>query len=180
MTASHKKPAKPAETEPSAPPPGSAAEYLTFEILAEPWCRFRLEDGTTLRVRYILLKMLRAPGETTSGLKSASVSSQILVAVEPTSEQRGGPGPIPPPEEVAKHIDREVAFESVDVAPSVYRFEKDRTLVVTTSLIRVRRTTLFGPDGDRIYQVETGSQVAVMGGPVRPPTQPPTPVTAPG
>ena len=179
MSRIQKKPVRPAEGGQATSSPGSAPEYLPFEILAEPWCRFRLEDGTTLRVRYILLKMLRAPGETTTGLKSASVSSQILVAVESTSDQRGAPGPIPSPGEVSSNIDREVAFESVDVAPSVYRFEKDRTLVVTTSLIRVRRTTLFGPDGDRIYQVETGSQVAVMGGPVKPPTQPPAPVTGP-
>ncbi len=143
--------------------------YLEFAILAEPWSRFRLADGTVLRLRFILLKILRNPGETSAGLRSAAVSSQVLVVVEPTAEHRGPPAPVPSPEVIAKHIDTDVAFESLEVSPSIYRFERDRTLVVTTSLIRVRRTTLFGPDGDGIYQVETGSQVAVMGGPMQPP-----------
>ena len=173
--------AKPRKGRPTPPVPptqvesqGLEPEYLPFEVLSEPWSRFRLEDGTNLRVRFILLKMLRAPGETPAGLKSASLSSQITVAVEPPAGLRGPPAPVPSPTEISQHIERDVAFESLDVAPSVYRFEKDRTLVVTTNLVRVRRTTLFGPDGDRIYQVETGSQVIVMGGPALAP-----PVTVP-
>lgn len=163
-----KKPGGPRKTKPQLT--GDAGpEYLDFDVFAEPWSRYKLEDGTNLRVRFVMLRMNRVQDAPTPALRGAAFSSSVLTVVEPPAENRGKPGRPPSGEEIEQHIDRDLTFEALAVAPSIYRFDKDRILVVDTKLVRARRTTLFGPDGDRVYQIVTGSQIAVMGAATPPP-----------
>jgi hypothetical protein len=161
--------AKKASTD--APPPRETAialnekDYIRFDPVSEPWNRFALADGTFLNVKFVLLKMIRAGDVAPDGLKQAQMASQIIVVVEAAPNYRGPPGPPLTPQEVESSIEAELAWQALNPAPSVYRFEGTRTLIASISLRRVRRSSRFGPDGDRAYIVETGTQIATMGGP---------------
>jgi hypothetical protein len=90
-----------------------------------------------------------------------------MFVVEPPEKFRGDIGGNHSPGEIAEHFEEEIAFQPITPAPSVYRFETSRMLVVTWNVTRVRRTDLYGLDGNRIYQVDSAAQVAIMGGPVQ-------------
>jgi hypothetical protein len=139
--------------------------FLPFDVIQEPWVAYQLSDGTRLRVRFVLLKLIQGDPVAPSGMKSAAVASQVLLAVESPDEFRGPPAPMPSPDQAKQEIESEVTFDAPPAPPSVYRFDQTRTLFVDTKLTRVSRTRLIGPDGDRIYQVETQSQLVVLGNP---------------
>lgn len=150
--------------------PGQSEErtYIPFEPIAEPWSTYALSDGSVLRIRFVLLKMRRTKGVSAELPHGAELSSQVLVAIEPMEQFRGRPSS---PAEISaadRHIEAEVGFETTLDAPAVYRFEGDRKLIVNSRPTKVQRTSVNGADGDRIYLVELGSEIAVMGGPTNP------------
>jgi len=145
---------------------GQASEFIPFEVVSEPWSRYELSDATLLRVRFVLLRLVRAPSQDPQRPHGATMNSQVLIAVEPPPQFRGGkPGPPLGPGQIEKTLGDDLAVTVVSDAPSVYRFEEDRKLVVNTRVVKVQRSSESGPDGDRLYWVGTQSEVAVLGGP---------------
>jgi hypothetical protein len=143
---------------------GRLSRFLPFEVVQEPWVSYSLSDGTRLRVRFVLLKLIQGEPVAPGGMKSAGVASQVLVVVESPDELRGPPGAMPASDQMSQAVEAEVMFDAPPAVPSVYRFDQNRTIVVETRLVKVSRTRLIAPDGDRIYQVETTAQVVIMGG----------------
>lgn len=144
----------------------NARDYLPFEVVSEPWSRYKLSDGTFLRLRFLLLKMRRVPSTDPALPYGAEFNSQLIVVVEPPARYRGKPGPALSPDQLQATMEDEPTAEVIADPPSVYRFEGDRKLVVNTKVIRAQRSSKCGPDGDRLYAIGTASEVAIMGGPV--------------
>jgi hypothetical protein len=146
-------------------PKSRTDEFIDFDVLSEPWNKFSLSDGTKLKLKFVLLKMRKMLGGVPAGKQGATFASQNLIAIEPPPRFHGPPGSPLAPEQIESHIEKEVSIKTLFVAPSTYTFEGGRTIMVSLLPTRVRRTDVYGPDGDRIYLVETLAQVTVMGGP---------------
>lgn len=148
------------ESDNAGDPPG----FLSFEVIGEPWSRFRLSDGSLLKLRWLLLKMRAIKVDPSEGHRAASFSSQLLTVIETPRKFRGPPGAPLAPDQIASHIEEEVKVTPLSSSPSVYRFDEGRTMVVNVAPTKVFRTDAVGPDGERIYQVETLAQVGILGG----------------
>lgn len=158
-------------------------DYFQFDILSEPWDRFRLSDGTLLRLRFVLLKLKRAPlpPGAEPGLQSASLISQTLIVTETPDGLRGEPGIAVPQAEFRSHVEAEMTFQTEFVAPSIYRFDATRVITVNPSLVHVYRLREFAPDGDRQYFVESAASVTIVNvPPVQPIPTPPQPARGGG
>jgi hypothetical protein len=164
---------------PAAPMRTPVDAYFDFEVLQEPWCRYRLSDGSVLRTRFVLLKMLRIQSTNPELPHSSTLASQTLVVLETSPEHRGPPGPPLTPQEIAAAPKTEVGFQILQEVPAIYRFEGDRKLVVNTRVTGVRRLPQFGPDGDSVYQVDSAAELGVMGGPIPSQVAPPSLSTQP-
>lgn len=140
-------------------------DYHHVTIQAEPWNRWLLSDGSILKIRSVLLKMVRSPDLGPDGPHQARVSSLLLVVVETLERHRGQPGPPVLIGDAAKRVEEELTWEVLEAAPSVYGFEDGRSLIVNVTPRRVARTSVTGPDGDRVYVVETATESTTMGGP---------------
>ncbi len=58
------------------------AEELELEIVSEPWCVYKLEDGTTLRVRPLVNKVLRLDMHNPDGDPVYQVMNQLQVRAQ--------------------------------------------------------------------------------------------------
>jgi len=68
----------------SAPAPNRPfkGDPVNFEALKEPWSEYLLDDGKILRVKLVLLKVIRNPGELTpEGNPVYGVMTNTVVAV---------------------------------------------------------------------------------------------------
>jgi hypothetical protein len=144
----------------------NAEHYISFTAVSEPWARYLLSDGTVIRVRFVLLKMLRG-ADSEGGVHQAKMTSQTLIAVEPAPEYVGAPGRAITPQEAEAVVDAELGFVPLEerAAPSIYLFEGSRQVIAVTTIRRVRRTTANGTDGERVYLTETMVQVTTVGPP---------------
>lgn len=159
-----------------------ADRYLPFQVVSEPWIAYQLEDGARLRIKFVLLKLIRGDGPSPRGQNSALVASQVLVVAEVPESLRGAPGPLPTADQAMKEIEADVTFDSPSLPPAIYTFEEGRVLVVNTRLSRASRTRMTAPDGDRVYHVETNSEVVVVNNPsqLKPIASAPGDATTPG
>jgi len=62
------------------------AEELEIEIVSEPWCIYKLEDGTTLRVRPLVNKVLRLDMHSPDGDPVYQVMNQLQVRAQVPSK----------------------------------------------------------------------------------------------
>lgn len=145
-------------------PRKTLVDCLDFDVLSEPWSKFRLSDGSRLRLKFVLLKIRSIKLERIENKRAASFGSQVITVIEAPKKFRGPPGVPLNPGEVADHVEASVGFRAMSTGPSVYRFDQDHTMVVNILPTKVQRTDAYAPDGDRIYQVETTAQIAILGG----------------
>lgn len=133
---------------------------VEFEVLDEPWNIYALSDGSTLRVRFLLLKAVEA--ETKSGPRPGITPDLILVSDSP-AELRGPPGRPPQLGEIEGHLDPEkIVARPVRVAPAHYRLSTGHRLTVEVAIIQVQRSRLYGPDGEPFYHVTTDIRTIVV------------------
>jgi len=139
---------------------GQDNRFLGFEVLQEPWNIYKLSDETILKVKFVLQKI--RIGKNTGGGR-VMLANSLLMVVEVPERLRGAPGPSPKMDEINKAIvEPEVGFEIVKESETVYSFSDGGLMKVKTKISHVWKTSLYGPDGDPIYKVETTHEIAIM------------------
>jgi len=132
---------------------------VPFDILQEPWSEYRLSDGTTLKTRFVLLKVWD-DAETREGQKFGKLSNQIVNVIQAPARLIGPKGSSASVQELQQNIvDSNVKIEPIVEKPSVYMLSDKRFLIVQTRAIAVSRTSLFDAEGAPHYLVT--SQTAV-------------------
>ena len=63
------------------------AEKMAFNAIEEPWSLYRLEDGTTFRMKPVVMDVFRLPTkDPVTGLPQLMVQSANVISVEPPDE----------------------------------------------------------------------------------------------
>ena len=134
-----------------------AGEYVDFDIVSEPWSTWRLSDGSRLRAKFVLLKVRE------KGAGVFEFGSQLLTVVEPTHIM--ATPPTSPPSQSDVHASVEpisISFKPISRGIVKYRIKGKHVLQVELELTRVRRTTLYNVDGERIYLVDTHARLVPL------------------
>jgi len=143
---------------------GQDTEFLDFDALQEPWNVYKLSDDAIVKVKFVLQKIRIE--KNTGGVRIVMANTNIAV-VETPERLRGPPGPSPSMEQIDQAIVApEIRFDPVKQAETIYSLSDGGLMKVKTRLVRVSKTSLFGPDGDPVYKVETTHEVAIMRGPL--------------
>ena len=130
-------------------------EYLEFETVREDWNEYRIEDGSLLRIKFVMIKILRReiPGGYDFRFNSNTIigihSPEIR---EPTNERYT-------PEELSKSIVKtDMKYQPLDKKEiwNKYVIKKDNSeIMVKIVITNIIKTNKYDEYGDPIYQIQT-------------------------
>jgi len=123
---------------------------VEFRTINEGWSMYELADGSVLRGRIIVLKIMKL-GPHEYGFKASSV-----FAVDPPEKLKGPPsGERFSPEELEKSIvEEDIEFKTIKEEWNVFKVN-DEMLFVKLVISKVSRTDKYDGDGDPIYLINS-------------------------
>jgi len=130
--------------------------YVDFEVLSEPWIKYRLSDNSIISLRTIVTNVIKPGQFDVFGKPQYGVVSNTLQVVKAPKDLRGNPT-IPPatPEQLGDSILAEVNFTPENDEWNNYRCEDGTTLQMKVQVISIKRTSKYDQFGEPIYLVHS-------------------------
>jgi len=125
------------------------SRYADFRVIKEGWNEYKLEDGTTVKLRFILIKLINQPN-------GFAISSTIVPGIFPSPDLIGSPSQgTYSPQELEKSIEKkDLQFESVKEDWNVYELKDRSKLSIKPILVSISRTNLHDQHGEPIYAIQ--------------------------
>lgn len=125
------------------------SRYADFKTIKEVWNEYKLEDGTTIKLRFILIKLLKQP----SGF---AINSTIIVGTFSSPDLIGTPSQdILSPQNLEQSIEKkDLQFETVKEEWNVYELKDRSHLSIKPILVSIARTNKHDQNGEPIYAVQ--------------------------
>lgn len=137
---------------------------LDFEVLREPWNKYSLRDGSSVKSRYILMKVKKRES-TKEGEKTAyGVEGQnITVIYSVPPELKGPPSKrtYTPQELSSSIVVDDVGYSTLSEEWNEYVVEDGTKIRVKDTVVKVSRTDKSDKNGDPIYLVQHSTLVDV-------------------
>ena len=125
------------------------SRYADFKTIKEVWNEYKLEDGTIVKLRFILIKLINQPN-------GFGIGSTIIVGIFPSPDLIGLPSQaIYSPQELEKSIEKkDLQFEPVKEDWNVYELKDRSKLSIKPILVSISRTNLHDQHGEPIYAIQ--------------------------
>lgn len=125
-------------------------KYLNFEPVNEEWSEYKLEDGSIIKLKFVLIKILKEND-------SFALNSSNIIGVYPSQDLIATPShEVYSPQELEQSIDiKDVNFEVIKEIGSVYKLEDGSELSVKPVLVLVSRSSKHDQHGEPIYLVQS-------------------------
>jgi len=122
---------------------------VDFEVVSEPWSRYKLEDGTELRVRAAVLKIHQSLeigdlGYPNFGVATHNVLS-TMVPEELKRDQSKEPAKLP------EDLDKELSFDVIEERWQEYRTKTGYTIRVRPTVTKVSRAKKYNQFREPLY-----------------------------
>ncbi|SNQ59904.1 hypothetical protein [Candidatus Methanoperedens nitratireducens] len=126
------------------------SRYIGFKTLNEVWNEYELEDGTIIKVKFILIKIIK---ENTA----FTLNSQIVTGAIPPQDLIGTPSQgVFSPQELTQSIEKkDMQFKPTKEDWNVYELNDKSKLSVKPILVSISRTNKHDQHGEPIYAVQT-------------------------
>jgi hypothetical protein len=145
---------------------------IDFDVIREPWNRYSIREGTTLQVRFILLRLrkverLNLDGSVvTSNVQETKydIQGQTLNVLSNIPEKlKGTPdmNTYTPQELQNAIVADDLGVDTIAEEWNDYVADDGAKIRVKCSVISVSRTSKYDKDGEPIYIVSSSQQVAV-------------------
>lgn len=129
------------------------SESIEFEIIKEPWNKYKLEDSTIIKTRFILIHVVKEGVDESGGPIYNFNSDNVVGAVAP-KELIGTPSNRTYTlEERMSSIEKELSFETIQEDWNEYKLADEVILKVKLVLIKVAKTSLRDGRGQPLYLV---------------------------
>jgi len=128
---------------------------LDFEIIKEPWNKYEIIDGSILKTRFVLKKVVEQPlGKDKSTFQ---IDGQPITSTFGSPELKGTPTTqVYPPEELKKSIVQEgLGYNVLGEEWNEYILEDGTKIRIKNTVTKISRTDKYEKIGDPIYLVET-------------------------
>jgi hypothetical protein len=129
-------------------------EYIDFQEISEPWNLYALEDGSVVKFRLVLVKVIPISGATT---KTYAVNSANVVGVLAPKDLKGTPGVLGASQYQVENKD--ISFETIEEKWNEYRLEDGNILKIKPAITGIDKTKNYDSNGEPIYIVH--SQVLI-------------------
>jgi hypothetical protein len=122
---------------------------IDFEILREPWSKYRLQDGTLLRVKNPVLHVYKSSENDQQGLPNYRTAGASWMSTMIPKELYGSPSE-------KKAIDSkdttcEMTFAIISEDWCDYKASDGMILKVKTEVTRIRKSMEYNEDGEPVY-----------------------------
>ena len=126
---------------------------LPFETIHETWTEVKLEDGSIIRMKPVLLWLYRRG----RGRKAKPVEFRIQLLTAVWSPKKGTPaeGEITPARTRETISKRNLSFKYLTHGESRYEYEGGQALVLGVIPTRFDKTSLFDRNGDPVYSIDS-------------------------
>ena len=130
-------------------------DYVDFETVGEPWNLYKLENGSLIKFKLVLVKVIPNKNDP----KNYSLNTANVVGVESPRELRGAPT-LPPTEGTYSDFEKkDLNFEVIKESWNEYKLKDGNTLKIKPAITVINKTKSFDSHGEPIYVVH--SQVLV-------------------
>jgi hypothetical protein len=124
--------------------------YIKFKAINEPWNKYKLEDGTILKIKVVLINFITNPKEDDG--KSILFKASTVLGVETTKDLRGEPTTLKPGEK-PKIIKKDLKYQTIEEDWNEYLLEKDKHMKMKLVITEIDRGEGFDTFGEPIYHV---------------------------
>jgi hypothetical protein len=151
--------------------PMTEFEYVDFEVEKEPWNRYRLEDKSILKAKFVLINVFAEKGwkqkiQQTKGKKDKVGFAFKLQPISITGVQV--PSSLFGPPDSGKYTHEELAssvvkhdldIEVIAESWNIYRLPEGFVVKVKSSPVNVARTSKFDNEGVPVYLVDLSADI---------------------
>ena len=133
--------------------------YVDFDVIAENWSTYELEDKTILRSKTVLLNIIKR--DAAEKKDKALLGIQLLNVID--SATKGSLGKKWTVEELEKYVtEPNMMFRQIkDGGPSVYE-TKNSKIVVRAVVKQIKKTSEFDLNGDPAYIITSDNEIILM------------------
>lgn len=139
----------------------SDKKYVDFDVIAENWSIYELEDKSILRTRTVLLSIEKVDEGIETKKAKSNVKVQLMTVID-SGKNKGSPGKKWDVTELEKYItEPNMMFRQIkDGGPSNYETEKS-SIFLRPIIKQVSKTSEFDLNGDPAYIVKSESEILV-------------------
>ena len=130
-------------------------DYVDFKTIGEPWNFYKLENGSLIKFKLILVKVMPIKNDP----KNYSLNTANVVGVQSPRELRGAPTPPPPNGSYGDSEKKDLDYEVIKESWNEYKLKDGNTLKIKPAITAIDKTKNFDSNGEPIYVVH--SQVLV-------------------
>ena len=132
-------------------------KYIDFNVISENWLKYQLGDGSILKVKSILQKVIR----TDVGKYDTKITT--MQVIYPNLELLGDPSNVKiNPKDLQKNMEvSDLRVENLDVPHNEYLLDDNAKLKVFITVVNVGRTKYKDKDGEPVYLVQTNYAVSM-------------------
>jgi len=141
---------------------------LDFDIIKEPWNKYSLRDGSSLKCRYALHRILKReilkPDGSVEGKPQFAIEGQQMNAIIHTLQELRGPPATEKysPEELqAAIVAEEIPYDTIAEEWNEYVAEEGTRVRVKQTVTKVSRTNKFDKAGFPVYIIESSALAEV-------------------
>lgn len=126
------------------------SKYIDFKTLKDIWNEYKLEDGTIIKLKFVLIKIVKEAN-------AFALNSQIITGAFPAPDLIGTPSTgVYSPDELAQSIEKkDLKFDTIKEDWTIYELEDGSKLSVKPILVSVSRTNKHDQHGEPIYAVQS-------------------------
>lgn len=129
-------------------------KYIDFEVLKERWGKYSLDDGSTLKIRFIVTSIMSIQE---NGKTKYNASIQNVQTIYPAEHLIGTPQTaVFSNDIITKNIEKDdVGFDVLDNPANEYILDNGTKLKIFPLVIKATRSSLRNKKGEPIYMIST-------------------------
>ena len=126
-------------------------DYIDFEMVEEPWNLYKLEDGSLIKFKLVLIKVV--PSKTDP--ENYSFNTANVVGVQSPVELRGDPT-LPPTKGTYNDFEKkDLDFEVIKESWNEYKLKGGIIVKIKPAITAINKTKSFDRYGEPIYVVHS-------------------------
>jgi len=135
-------------------------DYIDFETIKENWNLYDVEDGTIIKFKIVLLKIIptvapvqvQIPGQGQVNAQSIAFNTANLMTIISTKEAKGTPSS---PDTEMKIERKDISFKILTEEWNEYKLEDGKILKMKPTIVQIDKTIHYDQYGEPNYLVKS-------------------------
>ena len=127
-------------------------EYLDFDIVEEGWNEYKIQDGTQLHIKFVMIKILR---KKISGGWDFKFNSYNVTGIHSSTIREPAKNKYLPKELSDSIIELDMEYKTIGEVWNKYLIKKDKSQIwVKIAITNIQKADKYDEYGDPIYNIK--------------------------